>query len=262
VLAPIDVKAIVRTHGGLGNQLFQIFFARLYVRRHHAQALYVLHDLRYPHRFDLSTRFRLPLGRPSLLARLVSAVRIPKLVSRTRITAMESMSVLGSVFLDGYFQHPDQYADFPDPYISGELQRLQEEFHLDGSSVSEGCLVHLRLGDFFGDEASQIEHMEERLCALPRGSHVITNRDDLLKGPRLMETLARFDCRHIPTTGMASEEVLSLMGRYSVIESNNSTLAFWASALTGSDAQFSLDNLVQLRQRLRDASGAFLHRTS
>jgi hypothetical protein len=134
------------------------------------------------------------------------------------------------------------------------MQRLRREFDINGMKGTGGQLVHLRLGDFFGDETGQIRHLEVRLRALPGGSHVITNRDDLLERREYRAVLESFECRHVSTTGMPAEEVLSLMSRYSTVESNNSTLAFWASALTGSDVKFSLENLVCLRQRLLDAS--------
>lgn len=247
------MQIVARTHGGLGNQLFQIFYARLLAKQSETPDLIVVHDLRYKHRFDLSTQFAVLRGPPPPLVHWLSSIRLPKLVSKVRLTYVESMRLGGTIYLDGYFQRPDQYNAFSDRQLFEELRRLRAEFNIDGDFDSV-TLIHLRLGDFFGNEADQINHLEVRLRRLPRDAHIITNRDDLLLIPDYAAALKTFGCQHIPTSTLSADALLRLMSRYKSIESNNSTLAFWASVLTGSEVAFSLVPLTSLRTRLLGAA--------
>lgn len=243
-----NMRVIIRTHGGLGNQLFQVFFGRLFVQERGASELLVIHDDRYPHRFQLSKQFKISGSLP-LNERVLSGLRIPKLISRTGIAKIDKFSLFKKIYLDGYFQTPEQYTRFNDGLISDEVWRLRHEFAIDGF-CDRATLVHLRLGDFFGRETDEVSHLERRLDTIPTGSHIISNRDDLLSRDDYSAVLAARDCLHIQTDGEAPENVLRLMCRYHVIESNNSTLAFWASVLTGSDVSFTLSKLSELQSRL------------
>lgn len=246
------MRVILRTHGGLGNQLFQVFFGRLFAREHGSSGPLVVHDDRYPHRFQLSEQFGLS-GAPVWNERVLSGLRIPKLISRTGIAKIDTFRLFNACYLDGYFQKPEQYTRFNDRLISDELRRLRHEFAIEGC-CDRATLVHLRLGDFFGRESDEVSHLERRLDTIPTGSHVISNRDDLLSQDGYRAALAAHDCLHIQTDGETPENILRLMCRYHVIESNNSTLAFWASVLSGSDVSFTLPNLSELQSSLLVAS--------
>lgn len=246
------MRVILRTHGGLGNQLFQVFFGRLFAREHGYLELLVVHDDRYPHRFQLSEQFRFS-GVPVLHERVLSGLRIPKLISRTGIAKTDILRLFNTSYLDGYFQKPEQYIQFNDRLISDELRRLRHEFAIEGG-CDRATLVHLRLGDFFDRESDEVTHLERRLDSIPIGSHVISNRDDLLSQDGYRAVLAARDCLYIQTDGETPENILRLMCRYHVIESNNSTLAFWASVLSGSDVSFTLPNLSELQNNLLIAS--------
>lgn len=248
------MRVVLRTHGGLGNQLFQIFFGRLIVSESGAGQLLVVHDDRYPHRFCLSNQFKFSADPLKWNEKALSGIRLPKLVSRSGIAKIDSFSLLGVTYLDGYFQQPEQYSAFNVDSIRDELARLRQEFAIDGA-FDRASLVHLRLGDFFSRESDELRHLEQRLSNISRGSHVISNRDDLLLRDDYKTALLAHDCVHVSTAGATSEALLKLMCRYRSIESNNSTLAFWASVFTGSEVSFSLTNLSRLRSRLLSVSG-------
>ena len=79
------MNVVVRTHGGLGNQLFQLLYGRLLAERHRA-TLYELHDIRYEHAF---ARSRELAGRPAPPppARPISSLRLPKILGSGLIRA-------------------------------------------------------------------------------------------------------------------------------------------------------------------------------
>lgn len=61
-------NVVVRTHGGLGNQIFQILYARLLA---HGREPKLIHDANYPHAFGLSTAFA-GHPQPGSITRLIS----------------------------------------------------------------------------------------------------------------------------------------------------------------------------------------------
>ena len=48
---------VARTHGGLGNQLFQVLYSRLVAAGRMGSRLLIIHDRNYPHAFPLSPIF-------------------------------------------------------------------------------------------------------------------------------------------------------------------------------------------------------------
>jgi len=238
---------MVRTHGGLGNQVFQIFFARLFAEGRSAARLIRVHDSGYEHDFPASTVFR-GLEYPSPLFAAISACRLPKTLHRMGWLSHEWIGLPGIVVLDGYFQHAEQYAEFRDEQISREVETLREELGITPGMREE--VVHIRLGDFFPDERSQREYLEQRLGELPAGVDIITNRDDLLSDSRIKEILASGKNTLIPTHGLPAEAVLAYMASYRHIRANDSTLAFWASILGRAKLDLSDARLIKLRARL------------
>ena len=51
-------KIVLRTHGGLGNQLFQVYFALCCKFEYQYQKIVIIHDNRYRHKFALDEKLR------------------------------------------------------------------------------------------------------------------------------------------------------------------------------------------------------------
>lgn len=230
-------RVVLRTHGGLGNQLFQILYARLYSEQLGAM-LFEIHDDRYRHKFARSAEIS-NSERPRLLQRAISAARLPKLSERLLRRPNHVLNLLGSGYADGYFQHQSYFADFDRSRLSAQIERLALELRVDRPSVAS-TLFHVRLGDFFSADKGSLDHALERLRAMPEGSYLMTNDERILARSQVAAVMRDKAIRLVETEGLAAEEVIRQMARFEAIETNNSTLALWAAVLSG--AVLTLDN--------------------
>lgn len=221
---------VTRTHGGLGNQLFQILYSRLFAGSLADSQLFIIHDRNYPHAFALSPVFT-ESGKVPALAGLVSRIRMPKILERIGISRSGRFSFSGGVYIDGYFQNVDYYRDWSDLEIATQLERLRIAMEIKSGNPDQGILHHIRLGDFFTTEAAEIQHLEERLSALPDGCSVMSNREELIKSSGLADKFSNKHIQVVPSGGDSAETVITNMSRYGEVVTNNSTLAFWAACL-------------------------------
>jgi len=220
-------KIVVRTHGGLGNQLFQILYARL---RAGGAPVSVIHDDNYAHAFALSSLFR-GYFEPTATQRWISACRIPKILERGGLSREGTLKVGRTRFLDGYFQDAKFYATFASWELAEALNGFRAEFEVRPSDPTGDELHHIRLGDFFSSEGAQQAYLDERLKELPRGAFIITNREDLVSAATRSERFADMGLKVVPSAHASPEATLRLMSEYQTIVSNDSTLAFWAACL-------------------------------
>lgn len=226
---------VLRTHGGLGNQLFQILYGRLFAEAHKCD-LREVHDSNYKHQFSRATTPAVTLA-PSLWQSAVSAARIPKVLNRTYGRAETPWRFLGDWYLDGYFQHVEQYRDFTEKSISHQLKRIAHEMII-GPASDDAILVHLRVGDFFGDRETARRHVIDRLKSIPSGAHIMTNDEILLEDPEISGLIAGLGACLVTTRGFSSEDVLRTLSRYRQIDANESTLTVWAQVLAGTRVNF------------------------
>lgn len=247
----MQMRVVVRTHGGLGNQIFQLLYARLFAVRSGA-ALLEVHDLRYPHAFGRSSELsRHPA--PHGIAKILSELRLPKIATRFKMRR-DAIKLLGTVYLDGYFQKVADYASFPDELIRHELLRLRSELGvLDMPTHDHG--VHLRMGDFFRTEAAIAEHLSARLARVRTGAYIVTNEEARLSTPGARAALDAANARILPTGDMSAEDVLRTLASFRTVDGNDSTLLFWASVLSGMDCDFKTPELRELRGRFSQILG-------
>lgn len=238
-------RVVVRTHGGLGNQIFQLFYARLFAQRAHASLLET-HELRYAHRFARSNELE-QASAPPTRARAVSALRLPKILTRVRLQK-DAITIFGFTYLDGYFQRVADYDEFDDASLRRELLRLRGEFGLSEIPTRE-VGMHLRLADFFKSDADVVQHLNERLRRLGPNTEIVTNEEFRLHAPSVAEALAAKRASIVPTTDMTPEQVLRTLASFRHVDGNDSTLLFWASVLSGMQCDFSNSELCSLRAR-------------
>ena len=243
-------RVVVRTHGGLGNQLFQVFYARLLATER--QADYVeIHDANYPHKFQRSSALTVPRGRPGPVQAAVSSARIPKVLQRLGRGRSEVFGLFSDRYADGYFQRTDQYLSFPPAAIRAEIDRLRGELGIDPATPKDPRhLYHLRLGDFFNDPEKALGHACERVKDLVPGSVIITNQEDIFLEPRISQAMVNSGCTLQPSGNFSAEQVIQLMAGFAVIVTNDSTLAFWASVLGNCQTAFKNARLAELHQFL------------
>lgn len=230
---------VLRTHGGLGNQLFQILFARLYAEQRVLE-LRESHDHRYQHAFPRCDAITIS-GKPSNWQNMLSALRFPKILSRTLGRSEKPLRLGGTIYIDGYFQDMKSFESFACAAIKRQLDLLADELGIKASKG--GQLVHLRLGDFFDDKMAATRHVRGRITDIPAGSKIMTNDEKLLNEPEIAQILNDKNITLVTTEGLPAEQVLREMSQYARIDANNSTLAFWAAVLGNGTLSLSDKNL-------------------
>ena len=231
----------LRTFGGLGNQLFQLFYA-FNKTQHVAGKMFHLHDSNYAHKFEFEAPFdTLPLNN-SLVAAIVK-MRMPRLLERSLGFAVPYLRFRNYYFLDSYFQSRSYFEEFSldaisalkHEFISGLLQYCDPVELKNCRSTTSSTLVHIRLGDFFKSPLIALEYAQKCLRESPFGSTVVSN---INLHSTSKEMIALLDDRKLvfqDTSTFSPLELLYYMSSFERIISNGSTLAFWASILSSND---------------------------
>lgn len=239
---------ILRTHGGLGNQLFQVFYAFCYCRTFEIGDLKIIHDSNYSHSFELAPIFKRHTGGVGVIERLISRVRLPKILYRSKILKTESIEIGGCLYLDGYFQDEKAYCIFSQDVIASSLRALIVDSCIDlGSALSKGNLYHVRLGDFYANEELEFAAAVGLVKSFPEAGDIITNNQTVLQKALDSDEFSPQIYNVIDTANFDALDVLQLMTNYKKVYSNNSTLAFWASVISGSVLLTTDDNLNAMR---------------
>jgi hypothetical protein len=250
------MTVVVRTHGGLGNQLFQIVFARLSAGARHT-AYAELHDLNYAHGFKRSTELEPAPLRATGEQRWISGLRIPKLLLRSRLWRTEQVALFGSLYLDGYFQRAADFQRFSDAQIATEIRRLRRELRIEPNGGADTrTLYHIRLGDFFDNAGAALAYALKRVDELAPNATVITNQEELFQNAQVQHRMQAKQCRLHGTADYAPEDVIRLMSTHGRILTNNSTLALWASVLGNCRTEFDDSRLAAVHDRLFKAANA------
>lgn len=226
-------------HGGLGNQLFQYFVGRLEAKRRSATRLALVPDLlaQYGAARELELA---PLidGEPEGLVCIVPAnrldrLRVPKVIWRlTRREIILRLPGRGAT-IDGYFQWVSSYGIYPSQAfreVIGSWRSVLSTTHILLQPQHER-VTHIRLGDFFRSEAQARAFARQRLKALTSPTDLVTDGEKIL-GDELARLALPFDVKIVPTAELSAWELLSLLSGYKRIDTNGSSLAFWAAVLS------------------------------
>lgn len=237
---------VLRTHGGLGNQIFQIFYALCESEAFELSLIKVVHDDRYSHRFQLAKPFTDCFSLPSLTQRIISAARCPKISERTGLSSRGTMTICGTRYFDGYFQASSFYESHSREVIMSSIARLKVLLLGEESIECNGnTLHHVRLGDFFNTESEEYNAALRRIKSVEPGSDIMTNRERIVH-----EIMKKEGCDAalslVKTEGLSGLQVLKLMTSYSTIKTNDSTLAFWAAVLADRSLELQSDKLQEL----------------
>jgi hypothetical protein len=225
-----NMKIIIRSHGGLGNQIFQIFYAIMVRNRLPDSEIIIYHDNRYDHRFELSSIFADRFQIKSISdASFIVRFRLVKFLEKLKINSGILISK-NIVYLDGYFNNCSALKNFETFEVSLALKELR---NIIGTSKKEKevVLYHLRLGDFFSSEKEKKDFLLTKISSIKVHSHVVTNEESFVEDPLLKKIIISKNLKLISTKNMTDHKVLDIMGEYNLINTNGSTLAFWAAVL-------------------------------
>jgi hypothetical protein len=151
-------EVILRTHGGLGNQLFQVLYGRLFAEKFGLDLMEV-HDIHYKHAFPRSTLLRQPTKSPAPHQVLLSSLRLPKVLQRVTRKPERAVYLFGDAYLDSYFQDAGAYTIFDPEAIERHLRLLSAELSIQPAHI-DLCLVHLRVIDFFKSRSDAIDALD------------------------------------------------------------------------------------------------------
>lgn len=222
-------KIYLLTHGGLGNQLFQLNYAMLLARKYDAE-ICLFHSDRYYHKLKLCGVFKPLLSKERLP--VVFKLRLIKVLNKINIIkGKEQIKIGKNIYLDGYFQDKHIYKTFSLLEKTNVLNYLRKLFSIDSEKSSKGNLKHLRVGDFFTDHSEKENHIREVLVNSKKHDQFITNEESLVKS--IMKDLNFFDREVVSSENLTDIEVIRLMASYDCVITNGSTLATWATILGG-----------------------------
>jgi hypothetical protein len=246
----MPTSLILRTHGGLGNQLFQVFYAFCYCRTFEIGKLKIIHDSNYSHGFELAPIFKRHTGGVRVIERLISRVRLPKILHSSKVLETESIRIGGCLYLDGYFQDEKAYCIFSQDVMASSLRALIVDSCIDlGSALSKGNLYHVRLGDFYANEDLEFDAAVGLVKSFRGTGDIITNNQTVLQKALDSAEFSSQIYNVIDTANFDAFDVLQLMTNYKKVYSNNSTLAFWASVISGGVLLTTDDNLNAMRSK-------------
>jgi len=224
-------------HGGLGNQLFQLFYA-LCVSREAAISKVVLntsllHTYSPPRDFELGS---LDFGvlfdcDVSFSHSRYGSLRLPKVIRK--LTGNENVLTVGRrLFIDGYFQDVKSYRRFDIKDCQKSLFILRENY-LGENHVAQffrDKLHHLRLGDgaFLLDPDVEVGVLRSYLQS-ENPKYIMTDKESLVQ--KVGKEFLTVPLNIVRTEGLSANKLLSNMGEFEEIKTNGSTLALWAAIL-------------------------------
>ena len=245
-------RCVIRTHGGLGNQLFQVFYALT----RPVTVVSVVHDTRYQHSFGFTpSLFRLVSESSNLLERCAMMTRA--IVFLDRYCGLgPSWRLFGSWYLDGYFQERINYVDVAPNVLKTNLERIRGCFGIE-KHHTRGRLNHIRLADFYDTDHARLVKARQDLTGIGEKEAVMSTNDELLLNDKeCQKIIISRRLNLIKTSGWSAEKILKTMSDFTEIRSNNSTLAFWAALLSGAILHVEDETLCDTFDYLRSETSA------
>ena len=226
-------------HGGLGNQLFQYFYATLLTDARHANSLQLV-TARLGHYVVERDMELEPLLAVSDIVAVrdrmspLERCRVPKLLQR--LTGKEGPLRLGGrhVLVDGYFQQWSAYDRFAASAIASLLDRWRGVLREGNLLVAPTLppLTHIRLTDFVAAGRDPRDLAGPAVAAVPADGSIMTD-DEATIGSLLAARADGDRPRLVPTGGLSSWDVFRAMSQFRTIHTNGSSLACWAAVLAG-----------------------------
>ena len=221
---------VLRSYGGLGNQIFQYFFCLNLQEKIKFKKVYSIHSTNYSHQFIHNESLKI-YPKPPKLIKIISDLRLPMILSRLGIYKKGYIKIGDYVFLDSYFQEKKLYSSFSKNNIKKSLENIRSILGISQRDAEFENVYHLRLKDFFKNENDELNYLKSSLDIMIPGSFIITNRQDLFSSEDVIQKMEMKKLSLIDTEGFDAKEVIGKFSMYSNITTNNSTLALWAAIL-------------------------------
>lgn len=232
-------------HGGLGNQLFQLFYA-VCVSKEYEISKVIINTSRLgsydpPRVFELGNLELEQIFSAAIVesASFISYCRIPKVLRKLR--GKEIPVRFGRrVIIDGYFQNSVSYKTFHPSVIQECLNSIKISFPScqEDEMVMENTLHHIRLGDgaFLFNPQEECKFLEQYIKSFSP-KYIMSDKEDTVN--KIGAKFAKVPITIVNSYGLSAVELLNKMGSFKRIKTNGSTLALWASILYGRDLETS-----------------------
>ena len=223
-------------HGGLGNQLFQLFYA-VNLSAHRSNCTILLHT-ELLGKYSTAREFELSDLVSDVSNVLVEPIgnfcsfRFPKILNKFTKKEKAIRVPFFGYLVDGYFQSKSNYLGFERSQIKLLLSDWRGRLGIEcDNSNNHRELVHIRLGDFFNSSQESQDYVREKLLKLPKDIDVMSNEEGIVN--KVIVQLGRSDhTKVIATKNDNSWDVFKKMCAYDVLYTNGSTLAFWAACIS------------------------------
>jgi len=232
-------------HGGLGNQLFQLYYAICTCQEIKVSNVIInksfLKSYSPPRDFELQGMdfkklFGCPVStKPSLFSRL----RLPKILRKLK--GVESSIQFGRfILIDGYFQNIACYQQFDPILRQCCLVILRQGYLLEKTNMPtiKETLHHIRLGDgaFLLDPEAELKYLEEYI-KYNNPKYIMSDKEDLVQ--KISAGCSTLPITIVKSNNLSAGKLLSKMGQFERVKTNGSTLALWASILYVRDFESS-----------------------
>jgi hypothetical protein len=224
-------------HGGLGNQLYQLFYALCVSRMYDIKRVIVNQD--HLSRYSTPRKFELGIFELDSLfgcdvdysRSCFGGLRLPKFANK--ISQNESELKLGSILLvDGYFQNVNSYRRFSQIDLQECLTVLREAYFKNQPKAEDNlaCLHHIRLSDghFSIGDQQEIEFLESYFLS-ESPTFIMTDKEDVVRS--IGKNVGCSSFHIVKSDSLSPCELLAKMGTFCAIKSNGSTLALWSSII-------------------------------
>jgi hypothetical protein len=247
------MKILFRSCGGLGNQIFQLFYLNCVHRKHESCKIIHFHSLNYNRFADFEFPAHIKLHEPSILELLLIKLRIPVFLRRIGFKKIGYVRIGNLIIVDGYYQADVFYADFSKNILQDTVQELKSTLvNCNKYNNGKRTLVHLRLGDFFRSLDEERLFVLSCLENLEAGSDVISNKDSLFYDHIEIKNLMEFNkLNYINTSTISSLDLFNFFCEYEKIISSGSSLSFAACILNKIEV-LPIDNMTRIQKRFFD----------
>ena len=234
-------------HGGLGNQLFQLYKAILFSDSYENYQIIIHSELLEKYKTKRNFELKILLNETQKNQILIEPIgilsrfRIPKIIYKLLDKQIIFNFFNKFTIIDGYFQNINDYKCYNQYQLQKIIKSWRHLLIINGylkNFQTQDELIHLRLGDFYKNE------IDAQLSYAKSGTHIITN-NEIIVNKAISYLNKKNDLFLIHSNNLESWEVLCLMTGYRNIISNGSSLSFWAATLVGSNF-FSTDNNHQM----------------
>jgi len=247
----------VLLHGGLGNQLFQYFTGCLVAERFALPSMSLITEKL--EKYTTSRAFELQVLLENAIlpvtvvekADIIAQMRIPKIIWKfTKRELLFSFPGYGLI-IDGYFQSLSQYQKYNNTEAGKVLEVWRHELLSANllKPVVRQNVTHVRLGDFFRSSTEARVFARKCLLDLKTDTDLVTDQESLLE-EEISKIKLPFNIHIIPSVGLTAWELISIFSEYRIIQTNGSSLAFWAAILSKGRLKTSNTNHQAIWKRL------------